>query len=436
MRVRIKSTCLTLTLAAGVVVTTAGAAMATEGYFRHGYGARHEAMGGAGVADGRDSTTIALNPAALWRAGNEFTMAVSGFMPFRSMEGSGAPGFTPSGKVESGSEFFLVPNMSWSYRLAPGSIVDAVGFSVYGNGGMNTDFGGLARTTPPCPPGATGIFCGGRLGVNLQQAFISFAMAKRFGSVSVGVAPIVARQQFEAEGLGLFGVSGSVTDVSWGYGARAGIEWQIAPGLRLGVAGNTRVYMEKFDKYARLFAGQGDFDIPASLQAGIAFDVNPHLTLMADYKRIWYGSVASIANPSANAFIAPFGAGNGPGFGWRDIDIFKVGLEWRASRKLTLRAGYAYNTSPIRSADVMLNILAPGVVQHHITGGFEYKLNRKLSLEAAVFYAPEATVSGVELPPPFGNPAHRVQIAMDQLEVTVGIKYRWGAPEAAIEPLK
>ena len=58
--------------------------------------------------------------------------------------------------------------------------------------------------------------------------------------------------------------------------------------------------MQDFDKYAGLFAEQGGFDIPPTLQAGIAFDLTPNLTLLADYRHIWFGSVKSIANPSTN----------------------------------------------------------------------------------------------------------------------------------------
>lgn len=422
-----------LCIAAIGLASISGSAVATEGYFQHGYGARHKALAGAGVADGQDATTIALNPAALWRAPNEFSLAVSGFMPYRFMEGNNIPGFTPSAHVESDSNFFLIPNMAWSYKLAPGSFIDVVGLSVYGNGGMNTDYPAVTGGAF-CPAPGAGIFCSfDRTGVNLQQAFVSLAASKRLGTLSVGIAPVIARQQFEANGITAFGVTGNVTDVTWGYGIRAGIEWEMTPGIRFGLAGNSRIYMERFKKYSSLFAEQGDFDIPASLQAGVAIDLGKHLTVMADYKHIWYGSIKSISNPSANAFIAPFGAPNGPGFGWHDIDIFKLGVEWKATRDLTLRAGYAFNTNPIKSADVMFNILAPGVVQHHFTGGFEYRLDAKWSLEAAAFYAPEKIITGPELAAPFGNPAHLIDIGMHQFEVTLGVKYKWGTPD---EPLK
>ena len=70
-----------------------------------------------------------------------------------------------------------------------------------------------------------------------------------------------------------------------------------------------------------------------------------------------------------------FGATGGPGFGWHDVNVFKVGLQYKVNDQWTLRAGYAYNNNPVQPADVMLNILAPGVVKHHITAGATYKMS-------------------------------------------------------------
>jgi long-chain fatty acid transport protein len=423
-----------LAVAAAVGVFASSAAEATEGYFQHGYGARSKALGGTGVADTRDSTGVSLNPAGLVHVDNELTAAVSAFSPRREFDGSPALGFTftPAGEVESDSNWFAVPNLSASYRLAPNPFVDVIGFSVYGSGGMNTDYPGVDRGFGAGGP--TGIFLGGPLGVDLQQALISVAFAKTVApGVSVGVAPILARQQIKLRGLEQFTagssdpnyVTNNGTDVSWGVGVRGGVEWAVTPTVRLGVAGNSPIWSEEFDKYRGLFAEQGSFDIPASIQAGIAVDVTPNLTVLADYRHIWFGSVASIANPSTNAAL--LGSDNGPGFGWDDVDVVKLGVEWRSSPTLTLRAGYSYATNPISSRDVQFNILAPAVVQHHITAGFEYKLDNAWSVEFAGLYAPEESVSG------YDNTGHAIEISMYQFEATLGVKYKFGVDEA---PLK
>jgi long-chain fatty acid transport protein len=413
-------------LAAVVACLAGSSAYATEGYFQLGYGARQKALAGAGAADSRDATAASLNPAGLVHVPDQVDMSVSLFSPHRDVTGSGTM-MVPQGEVESDRTLFLVPNLAWSKRVR-NPLFDVVALTVYGNGGMNSTYtggncmGGM---------GPTGIFCGGKTGVDLQQMLISAAFAKQIApNLSVGVAPIVARQQFKAYGLGGFGVGNEGYDESWGGGVRGGIEWAITPSVRLGFAGNSRIYMDEFNKYKNLFAEQGDFDIPASAQVGIAIDLRPNLTLMADYKFINYSGVKSISNSSTNT--GAFGSDNGPGFGWHDVNVFKVALEWRATPSATWRLGYSYNDNPIESNDVMLNILAPGVVQHHFTAGAEFKLSDKLSLELAGVYVPESSVKG----PEYVNgqaTGGTIDISMHQYEVTAGIKYRL---DVEPEPLK
>jgi hypothetical protein len=106
------------------------------------------------------------------------------------------------------------------------------------------------------------------------------------------------------------------------------------------------------------------------------------LTLLLDYRRIWFSETNSVGDPSTLLLAGvPLGATNGPGFGWNDVDAIKAGIEWKYSPDLTLRAGYSYNTQPINSRDVELYILAPAVVQHHITGGFAYRMNNSRWVE-------------------------------------------------------
>lgn len=411
-------------------------AQATEGYFQNGIGARSKALAGAGVANGTDATSAVLNPAGIVHAEDEADVSASIFMPFREFTGGGAPGFTPSGTVGSDSDKFLVPNIAINWKTLGNPYLDAVTFSLSGNGGMNTNyFSGTPNPACAAPgmPNSTGVFCGGRAGVDLQQMLLSVAVAKRLGNVSVGVAPILALQIFSDSGLAAFG--GASTDSSHltnqgkdhevGGGLRAGMEWAIMPSLRAGVAGNTPIWSRPFSDYRGLFADHGGFDIPASVQAGIAVDVLPAVTLMVDYRHIWYSGTDSVTSPSTLLLLgSKLGASNGPGFGWKNVDVVKAGVEWKYSRDLTLRAGYAYNTQPIDSRDAMLNILAPGVVQHHITGGFQYRWSDTLDLELATMYAPRVHVSGNELPG-FGNPSHTIDLSMAQFEVTAGVKYRF-----------
>jgi long-chain fatty acid transport protein len=418
-----------------------GSAIATEGYFQYGYGARQKALGGAGVADSRDATAAALNPAGLVNVEDQLNASLSVFRVFRGFDGSGADGLTPNGAVGSDRPYFFIPNLAWSQRLSNNPFADVMAVTLYVNGGLNTEYRGRSgsqtcQALVALGAEGDGVFCNGTAGANLVQAFLSTAFAKQFGSVSVGIAPIFAVQSIDFDGLQLFGdfsvapgnVSDHGYDWSFGGGVRAGIEIKATDNIRLGIAGNSRIWMSDFDSYRGLLAEGGGFDIPPTLQAGIAVDVHPRLTLMLDYKRIWYSVIKSINNPSTNLLTGKMlGASDGPGFGWQDIDIIKFGAEWRAMQKLTLRAGYAYNEGTFSSRDVEVNILAPGIVRHHFTGGLSYELSREWDFELAGYYSPQEKVAGPELGVPPGNPAHIIEIQGQGGEVTFGLTYRFGA---------
>lgn len=419
-----------IALCATVISFAAGAAQATEGYFQYGYGARQSALGGAGVADSRDAMSLSLNPAGLVDVGRQLQVGASLFMPYRSYSATGTA-FVAPGSYDSKDNIFAIPNFAYSSPIDANS---SWGIALFGNGGMNTNWPNMTNTSPGCG-GGPGVFCGSTLSVDMMQAFVAVGYAYRFGALSVGISPVAAVQRIKVQGLSAFaGVSSDATsltdrgyDYSYGGGVRGGVQWSLAPNFRVGFSAQTPVWMTKYNKYGGLFAEGGKFNIPANLTAGIAWDAMPTLTLMVDYKHIFYGSIPSIANPMSSPGL--LGRSNGPGFGWHDVDIIKFGAEWRASPAWTWRIGYAHNTNPITSADVTFNILAPGVVTDHITGGFAYKTNANSTWEFAAAYVPSHSVSGPEkccAPPPFATtPGSNINLSMRQYQFTLGWTYQF-----------
>ncbi len=392
-------------LAFAALSMVATSAVATDGMFGNGTGARNKALAGAGVANEKDATAMSLNPAGLVHAENQLNISASLFSPSR--ENSGPQNGAGSPTVESDSNYFVIPNIAYSHRVDANTVF---GLSMYGNGGMNTDY----------PYAGTNPFGGtGSLGIDLTQIFMSAGLAKQYGNFSVGLAPIVAIQIFSADGIQNFSEE---TNVAAGIALRGGVEWAVSPNFRIGVAGATPTYMQAFSDYRNtLFAdSDGELRLPATVQAGIAFDLTSNFTVMADYKRIFYsGSDAIGSTPQA-------------GFGWDDINIYKFGVEWAATPGFTLRAGYSYNDSPIGAGDVQQNIIAPAVVKHHITAGAMFSISDSMDMEIAGMYAPEEKQSGPFFHPTAGNIGDAT-IAMSQWELTAGIKWKLGGGEA---PLK
>ena len=415
---------------AGALAFGIGSASATEGYFQTGYGAIQKAEAGAGVANPEDAMTLSVNPAGLVSVGNQFNMAFTLFSPRRDVTVGGL-GFLPAGKTTSGSDYFLMPNMAYSRQIDAQS---AWGVAIFGNGGMNTDWAAVAN--PACG-GGSGLFCGGRAGVNLEQMFITVGYARRMGDLSIGIAPIFATQKFRAVGLGAFAPfsldAAHLTNTddarNYGGGARAGLIWSLQPGLRFGLTGQTPIWSTKFDKYAGLFADGGSFDIPGSVSAGLAWDATKDLTLMLDWRHIFYSQVGAVGNSSSNLFkCSPatpqycLGGSKGAGFGWADVDAVSIAAAWKATTDLTLRAGWSHNTNPISSGDVMMNILAPGVVTDHFAAGASYKVTANSGIEIALGWVPRHSVTGVT-PPAFGGQS--VRLSMEQYEASIGYTSRF-----------
>lgn len=381
------------------------AAHATDGYFSHGYGLKAKGMGGAATAISLDTMGGANNPASMVWVGNRIDLGVDWFRPMRDAERSGSTAPLPppglNGKVDSGSENFFIPEFGYNYMVSPES---SLGLTVYGNGGMNTDYpqGPFQCPNSPTTAGPANMLCGsGKLGVDLTQLIVAPTMAYKMNpDHAIGAALLLGYQRFKVDGLQAFeqftGAPGSVSnngyDSSTGYGIRVGYLGKISNGVSIGATYASKMKMGKFDKYKGLFAENGGFDIPENYSLGVAFAAMPAMTVALDYQRINYSKIASIGNPSSNQ--APLGASNGPGFGWQDVDVVKLGIEYKMDSELTWRAGYNHTKNPIRSQDVSFNIIAPGVVQSHYTLGMTYASSKDSEITAAFMYAPRETVSG------------------------------------------
>jgi hypothetical protein len=157
----------------------AGEAQATDGYFQYGYGARQGALGGAGVADSRDAMSLSLNPAGLVDVGRQWQFGASIFMPYRSYTATGTA-FAAPGKFDSNENIFAIPNIAYNNPIDADS---SWGFAVFGNGGMNTNWPGMANATQFCAGffgGVPGTFCAGSLGVDFmpfkESKYMAFSL--------------------------------------------------------------------------------------------------------------------------------------------------------------------------------------------------------------------------------------------------------------------
>lgn len=449
-------------------VICSSTALATNGYFVHGYGTLSSGMGGVGVALPQDSIAAATNPAGMAWIGNRADVSMTLFNPrrdatldARKLNGTGGPGGGGASAAEdSGATLFLIPDAGFAMDMSGLTM----GFTVYANGGMNTRYNNniYAEAFGPAIPGFVAALRAsppsfsnmGTLGVNLAQVIMAPSISTKLGdSNSVGASLLVGYQRFRAYGLGLFqGLSSAPNNVTnkgdddaWGGGLRLGWTGKLTNYLSLGATASSKIYMQKFNRYKGLFAEGGKFDIPANYAVGLALTLNDQWTMGFDVERILYGDVKAIANagPTADELLGglayslskgtqggvsrPLGTDGGYGFGWRNQTVYKLGVAYKYDDQWTLRGGLNYGKSPIDSSQNLFNIIAPGVVEKHATLGFSYNPTKSNTISVAYMHAFRAdqsyTYNNQATVPAFGPQSYSSRIGMSQNSIEAA--YSW-----------
>ncbi len=383
-------------------------AYATNGYFLPGFGFRSQGMGGVGIAYGRDSLSVAANPANAVNTGMRGDMGFGIFNPERYAAVGTPAGDTTffgfNGSSESDLQYFVVPEMGFTMPLTEQL---HLGVAVVGNGGMNTNY-------------STNFFQNNstyQLGVDLLQLLVPVTLAYKLNDDhAFGASVVLAETRFRAYGIQSFAaISADPANLTnngydYSYGAALRLGWLgefLDDKLTLGLTYATKSYMTKFDKYRGLFAEQGGFDIPSNYGIGIALKPAKNLVIAADVLRIEYEGVAAVSNrgpgfdsgPGFQGIAAGFPCGNlgdaalclgedrGLGFGWVNQTVYKLGVQYGVNNRLQLRAGYNYGKSPILDDQLTFNTLAPATVEHHYSVGFTYKASDTLEVSGTYMYA-------------------------------------------------
>jgi long-chain fatty acid transport protein len=424
-------------------------AFATNGYFLPGSGWRSQGMGGVGIAYGRDTLSIAANPANIVNIGMRGDMGFAIFNAERyagvgRSAGQNSPfGFNSSS--ESDAKYFIVPEMGVSMPLTESVYA---GFAVIG-AGLGTNYPGnffsikIGNTTHQRRDEP--------IGVEMFQMQIPLTLGYKLNEThSFGAALMLAATRFRAYGLGAFqgfdepppnGFDFPITSdpahltdqgFDYSYGAGFKLGWLgsfMEDKVTLGLAYTSRAYMTKFDKYRGLFAEQGDFDIPENYGIGIAIKPMKNLVVAADIFRINYADIPAIGNrgpgtvvgtydsttapsgvPSIANSIYELGNDQGMGFGWTNMTVYKLGMQYGVNQRLQLRAGLNYGESPIPDDQITFNTLAPATVERHYSVGFTYRASDVLEVTGTYMYV----ASNSQHSPPNQNVVGQAEINMHQ----------------------
>ncbi len=396
---------------------------AINGSFDNAYSEITRGMGGSGAALPQDAIITGVNPAGLIDVNSRFDAGAAFYFPdFKlTVTGSSNPAAPtdplqmPVGTFENKYKLIFLPDIGYAKQIDEKS---AWGISLYAVGGFGTEYNTTESaliTVPVGPPTfpLVGLLGDGDYKSLLRIALLNGTYARRIYenetvNISGGVSILGAVQTYENKGAaGLAALSadsanlsGRGIDFNFGIGVRVALQLELYNKLNAVISYQPRIGMSKFSKYKGLFANSGELDIPANGLVAIAYHVNKDLALTADVQRIWYNDVNAYGNSGTCLLVAPpnscqLGQANGPGFGWKNQNAYKVGVQWHTNEYLTLRAGANFADLIVSKDQMLENALTPGVtVKTLLSVGGTLKYNQN-EINFFGVYIPNGSLKGI-----------------------------------------
>lgn len=240
----------------------------------------------------------------------------------------------------------------------------------------------------------TGLPSGPNASFEYNVEAISAALAYRWNEChTLGVAVNVYLGEFQVGGVGEIGRltvpslsinSGNVSDNGEahhsGVGVTIGWTGHFWPCLTTAISYSPKVHMTSVNRYSGFIAGH-HIDIPETVRFGLAWSGWPCLVIAADGEYRRYGKVRAwsnrFADDSTTGFGPLFGSSDGPGFGWKDQWMARVGVEWNPWDSWQFRLGYRFESLPYskKGAASALNVLTLQTVENYISAGATWNFN-------------------------------------------------------------
>jgi long-chain fatty acid transport protein len=204
-----------------------------------------------------------------------------------------------------------------------------------------------------------------------------------------------------------------------GFAGKIGGTFKVNEKLTIGATYHSKTSMSdlKGDVVANMAVGTGggdmvipvsgeiavnDFQWPATMALGIAFQATDKLMIAFDAKRLnWADAMKNFSM----TLTASGNTGMAAGFNgtvmdavmyqnWEDQTVIQLGGAYKVTDATTVRAGYNSSSNPI--PDSTMHYLFPAVTETHYTLGLGHVINEKSSVDVALSYVPEVKA---------GNPA-------------------------------
>ncbi|MBI1779077.1 MAG: outer membrane protein transport protein [Proteobacteria bacterium] len=386
-----------------------GAAAGAKGA---GFALKEQSASGLGTAfagataAAEDATTLFFNPAGMAElSGNQFYVSGSFIMPSAVPTNQGSTGLlggSIAGSVggDAGRNA-LVPALYGVWDFRPDL---KFGLALTTPFGLTTDYNdnwygrysainSHLRTTniqPTVSYRVSSQFTVGA-GIQAQNAAADLSNAIDFGTICFGSLPAAT---CGALGLSPRGNDGNVrlTGDDWAVGGNVGLQFTPAPGTRLGldyrsqishtITGNAIFQVPAAATPLRAtgaFANtgaQGKITTPDSINFGLRHELNPQWALLSDASWTRW----SVFKQLQFTFTNPAQATSTKPENWQDALFVSGGATFKPAPLWTLRAGLAYDQSPIKAQFRTPRI--PDTDRYWITVGASYDLTPGARIDA------------------------------------------------------
>ena len=451
-----------------VLVLLTSSVFAQAGHIMQGVGAVNMSMGGAATAQPLDiSGALQWNPAAISVFDSKIiNFDIGAFSSSPELSSSlpagamwpGSPAVSGTTKDDRGVS--IMPALAFVYGKEGSKHtfgVSAFGISGFGvtfpvdnnspvdaQGNPNPNFNPTVNSNPVNYPQAARGF--GHLQSDYMLLQVGFAWAYELtDQLSIGVQPTINYAALElapnpTANPDFTPPAGAPSDRGYptsdnasaiGYGAQFGLFYNSPSGIKLGASYKTN---QKFDdlefKNTDLVDGSTskntfNMDYPAILSFGVGYS-NEMFDLAVDYRYVDYENTDGFSEKGWNP------TGSVKGFGWKNISIISVGLQYKGIEKLPLRVGYTYSGNPIDDELAFFSIPATAVIKNAFQFGTSYPLSTNFMLNGVFHYGTsDGKTEGQMMDPmkvsasdPYGKiPGSKVGYDMTTSMVMLGLTY-------------
>ena len=428
------------------------ATFSQAGHIMQGVGSVNMSMGGASTAQPIDiSGALQWNPASISTFNSKIinfdlglffsSPELSATLP-AGMLGAGAPSVSGVTKDDRGVSPMPALAMVWGKEESKHTFgVSAFGISGFGvtfpeeaNNPLSPSFNPMENSNPiNYPQQAMGF---GLLESDYMLLQIGVTWAYEISdNFSIGIEPTLNYGALElspnptaSPTAAGYGISDKASAI--GFGGQVGVFYESDGGFKLGASYKTTqsfgdLEFENTHLDNQKTSNSFNMDYPAILSIGTGYS-NETIDFALDYRMVDYENTDGFAEKGWTQ------TGSVAGFGWKNINIISVGLQYKGFEKLPLRVGYTYSSNPIDEELAFFSTPATAVIANAFQLGFGYEFSDNFTLNGVFHHgSSDGKTEGQVLNPmmasaanPYGAiPGSKVGYEMTTSMVMFGISY-------------